>query len=499
MNMLKIPLLKRVSLFTLIITIFSLGGVSSCFAQTDTAPISPENLSNLIKPSVVKVFNRVQGTITVPNFNFDFVGFKMIPAPNNKVGVFPIDSDDEGNTIPAEDTGSGFIISPDGYIITNSHVILSPVDDLYRRLAYAYLLNQDKVVWEAALNRYKTVDDAYQAAFQTIYTFIKQNAVKNFNQSVYILKPNSSGKTIDELGDAGYEAKVIYSNDTFADDSKDIALLKIEAANLPSLPLAPDTESVTTGQRVYLLGYPGNATISDTDFLTPTFSAGTINALKKQHDISIYQTDAKVSPGSSGSPMIDANGNVVGILTYDSGQTDSGDNFGFAIPVELVKKVLSQNNITPAVGDYFTHYSQGLTLLAQKHAKSAILEFDKANSVNPDFSVNSYVNIAKSQANDLIKSGQSIDSMWDKVKNTLSNNLVVTISIVLGLIVLILLVWFIFFLMKKMKREEKMLSDAQQAQHAQSAQEVQNGHAMSTPTPTTTPTTIEPSGTDKIK
>lgn len=166
-------------------------------------------------------------------------------------------------------TGSGVIISPDGYIITNNHVIKG----------------SKKI--EVTLNNKTT-----------------------------------------------YDAEIIGF-----DKSTDIALLKINAFNLPFLPFG-DSNNLRVGEWVLAVGNPYN--------LTSTVTAGIVSAKARDINImgnsnrieSFIQTDAAVNPGNSGGALVNTQGELIGINTAISSQTGSYIGYSFAVPSNISKKVI---------------------------------------------------------------------------------------------------------------------------------------------------------------
>lgn len=169
-----------------------------------------------------------------------------------------------------EGSGSGVIISPDGYIVTNNHVI----------------------------DRSKEIE-----------------VVLNDKRS--------------------FKAKLVGT-----DPNTDIALLKIEAEKLPVI-LFGNSDSIKVGEWVLAVGNPFN--------LTSTVTAGIVSAKARSINIintkmgieSFIQTDAAINPGNSGGALVNTHGELVGINTAIASQTGSYAGYGFAVPVSIVKKVVS--------------------------------------------------------------------------------------------------------------------------------------------------------------
>jgi serine protease Do len=196
--------------------------------------------------------------------------------------------------------GSGIIISADGYILTNDHVIEN-VEELN-----VTLLNGEE-----------------------------------------------------------YDAKIIGS-----DPSTEVALIKIDAVKLP-VALLGNSDRLKIGQWVLAVGNPLG--------LTSTVSAGIISALNRRIDIirdnansgveNFIQTDAAINRGNSGGALVNINGEVIGVNTAIASETGFYVGYGFAIPINLVKRVVDDlkrtgrfqrgylgihiENVIPAMAKYF--------------------------------------------------------------------------------------------------------------------------------------------------
>jgi len=134
-----------------------------------------------------------------------------------------------------------------------------------------------------------------------------------------------------------YKAKVIG-----VDASSDIAVIKIEASGLPYL-VYGNSDEIKLGQWVLAIGYPLN--------LDVTITAGIISAKNRSIDInsrqsdkpveSFLQTDAAVNQGNSGGALVNTSGELVGINSAISSPTGSYAGYAYAIPVNIVKKVVT--------------------------------------------------------------------------------------------------------------------------------------------------------------
>ena len=150
------------------------------------------------------------------------------------------------------------------------------------------------------------------------------------------------------VGDAD-DVNVVFEDGTVMDGAvtgvdtlTDFAFVKVDATDLPALPLG-DSSSLRVGQRAVAIGnplgqFPGSVSI------------GIVSGLERNMDIfgggpaggrlrHLIQTDAAVNPGNSGGAVIDGDGNLIGITTAQAGMADG---IGFALPIDLAKPIIEQ-------------------------------------------------------------------------------------------------------------------------------------------------------------
>ena len=121
------------------------------------------------------------------------------------------------------------------------------------------------------------------------------------------------------------------------DPQTDLALLKIDATNLPVIPLG-DSSALRVGEPVMAVGNPFG--------LEQTVTTGIVSATGRVIGEGAYddfiQTDASINPGNSGGPLINARGEVIGINSAIFSRTGGSIGIGFAVPVNLAKFVVPQ-------------------------------------------------------------------------------------------------------------------------------------------------------------
>ncbi len=122
-----------------------------------------------------------------------------------------------------------------------------------------------------------------------------------------------------------------------SDPKTDIALLKIDAGGLPTLPFG-DSDQAQVGEPVMAIGNPFG--------LEQTVTTGIVSAKERFIGAGPYddfiQTDASINPGNSGGPLVDTRGALIGINTAIFSQSGGSIGIGFAIPVNIAREVLPQ-------------------------------------------------------------------------------------------------------------------------------------------------------------
>ena len=246
-------------------------------AMTPTASFADTAMPDyvqLVKQSSPWVVNI--STVSKPKAQQTFDSGNMPTFPPGPAGdmfrhFFQQQMPQQQNQEPIRSLGSGFIISSDGYILTNAHV----------------------------------VDDA---------------------DKITVRLPDQQE----------YAAKVVGK-----DKRTDIALIKIDAKNLPIAPIG-DSDKIQVGEWVLAIGEPFGLDHSATHGIVSALGRD----LPDESYVPFIQTDAPVNPGNSGGPLIGANGKVIGINSQI--YTKSGGYMGisFAIPINVAMNVVDQIKAT---------------------------------------------------------------------------------------------------------------------------------------------------------
>jgi serine protease Do len=252
--------------------------VASTINSTSVAPTAGAPIPLMTAPNYRAIVAQNQAAVV----GISIVGEQKVASHGQSRGGNPFGNDDNdpfgfffrnmprgpnGGTVPVRAEGSGFIISNDGLILSNAHV------------------------------------------------------VENANEVTVKLSDHRE-----------FKAKVLGS-----DKTSDIAVLKIEAKNLPMVRIG-NSDQLSVGDYVLAIGQPFG--------LEETATAGIVSATSRALPgdgyVPFIQTDAAVNPGNSGGPLFDSSGAVVGINSQIYSNSGGYQGVSFAIPINLAKQVQEQ-------------------------------------------------------------------------------------------------------------------------------------------------------------
>ena len=251
--------------------------------------------------------------------------------------------------------------------------------------------------WSANTLPAQTVPEiAEKALAATVYLEMKDNTGKTLGfGSGFFVKPNLIATNYHVIaGAASGTAKLVGKYTTYkiegftaTDEANDLALLKVSAYRIKPLPLG-NSNAVKIGDTVYVAGNPKG--------LEGTFSDGIISSRRDKYTKERFQMTAPISPGSSGGPVLNSKGEVIGVSVAAHRDLDA-QNLNFAIPSNYLKtlltlskpaKPLSQTNQTISADTYFL---RGNASYGLGRYDLAIANYDKAIQLKPDY-VNAYYN-----------------------------------------------------------------------------------------------------------
>lgn len=141
------------------------------------------------------------------------------------------------------------------------------------------------------------------------------------------------------IGGQSYQASLIVD-----DAEHDLALIRIDAKSLPVLPLA-DSQAVEQGEEVRAIGFPLSSILGENIKAT----RGTIAGINQEDANTIFQIDAAINPGNSGGPLVNEQGEVVGVI-FAKLVDNVASSVGFATPINDAKSLLASQSISFTTG-----------------------------------------------------------------------------------------------------------------------------------------------------
>jgi serine protease Do len=315
------------------ILVWFLAVFTAACALAQGGQLSPEEIRSLeLTPGVVFI-------------SVDYNLSAAIPAPVRE-GYIMV-------KLKPRSTGSGFLYRPDGYLITNAHV----VSDANIKDPQAEQARLEEVLGYLV----KVAENVNKRPI----TFAEKEFIAQHmhfsNESITVFLNNKSHYTGDIKA---------YSDPTGVNVGKDIAIVKIDANNLPTVQLG-NSDEVHVEEPVTVIGYPGAASpmgetlgqeLSIDSLLVPTVTNGHISAVKMEEKGSpVLQSDAAITHGNSGGPAFDPDGKAIGIATFGA-QEASG--FNFFVPINTAMEFVHQAGAPPESGSFDATWHAALDAMA---------------------------------------------------------------------------------------------------------------------------------------
>src|SRR3954468_6098271 len=329
-----------------------------------------------VKPAVVRVnayatgqFRYTPSTISdvEAQLHTDGFDFAARALPANETAL------DTG----AGGSGSGFIVNPDGVILTCGHVVSPTRDDaalrreLLRNGAIATLLRHFPVENLRSIHRGDGLDRYinYVATAGQLQNVRVVNEVELSNGEKVPFRIKSYSPPLNERG-------------------TDLAVLQIDRRNLPAIRLA-DSDTARVGDSIWAVGYPAVASSSDDVIggwlsrdsdLEATVSPGNVTAIKRNiANVPVLQSNVAIYRGNSGGPVVNRDGEVIGISTW--GHTDA-EQIKFLVPSNVAREMLQASKVAiNADGEMGRHYRAALDAAADGDWSKASSEVAVASAM----------------------------------------------------------------------------------------------------------------------
>ncbi|MEZ5093255.1 trypsin-like peptidase domain-containing protein [Nocardioides sp.] len=284
--------------------------------------------------------------------------------------------------------GTGWAITPDGYMITAAHVVRTARPELRRAFA---------------VNRLNKLGQQFVRGLQNSGTRFTPDQVERLRKAIlgwlaaHLSVTNLNVKVAAELA-VGFdglgkdqrpiEAEVVDIGKPYP--GSDIALLKIDGQeHLPTIEVGSN-DDVSPGSTVHVVGFPAASTflpsMSRDAQVQPTVTEGPVTAVKSTSSgMPVFQTQAPASPGNSGGPVLTDRGSAVGVLVASAVGSDgvAAQGQNFVIPASEVQDMLERNGVTPERSDTTATYDQAVDEFYADHFEAALPLFEKVETLYP--------------------------------------------------------------------------------------------------------------------
>ncbi len=410
----------------------------SAVVEPSPAIASKAPLSQLSQPGVISLLDSAAGVQKVAAASSEVaavgasekIGALYSPAVPKIYNFYCMDIQVNGvaffKNVCSGSSGSGFILSQDGYVGTNGHVATADPRDLAIQQSVAYIQTKNDsryFLYLVGLTSLRESDlagksskDALTAMIEAIYQideskFKAVNSVQNLlvgigNTAPDLTKlseataarreyPSNSSVVRAKLIASDYRQGELYTGKLVASD---VALLKVEeGSNYPTVKLGAIAD-VTQGANLSIIGFPGNANtngvVSDTS-MTPTLTSGKVSSIKDASgsDKKLIETDTTIGHGNSGGPALNDSGAVVGIATYTADGSGDGDGtYNYIRDIADLKALLDDNSVIAEQSKTQIAWEAGMDKFYNSHYSSALKYFDDVKVLYPDHTkVNEFI------------------------------------------------------------------------------------------------------------
>ena len=235
----------------------------------------------------------------------------------------------------AKSFGTGFVINPDGYIITNNHVVVNRMKD------------KDNNVWEQECRRLTVKSDAIRGTARIIgRDKINDLAVIKVGSIGSAASANTDRRRTVEVQSRRLEGGMRSLGEELADRSLPVSSIREATRPAPERSSADmlrfAARPVTPGQQINLFGYPLGEYISSQMKVTRGIVVSTMGP---GNNSSLIQIDAATNDGNSGGPILDGSGNVVAVL---SSGYDEFQGFNFGVNAAVAKQLMNSLGVSYA-------------------------------------------------------------------------------------------------------------------------------------------------------
>jgi serine protease Do len=267
-------------------------------------------------------------------------------------------------------TCSGFAASPDGYVVTAGHC----VDDRSSDGGKGLLIKQALI--ELVQAHRLTLAEA-RALLQHAYMNWRVEGTQSGSPPDRVVDVYRTVAASGVPVSQPLQASVLSFSSL---RTGDVALLKVVPPT-PMAALAVAAQSPDNGTEVVSAGYPGSVAQVTDPKLMPSFKEGSTSSAQTLNGVPFIEVSAAASPGMSGGPTVNLDGQVVGTVSF--GPSGESQAFNFITDTSTVRALLARNGVPITLSAADQAYRAGLTDYYAGHYHDAVAEFDKVLAVEP--------------------------------------------------------------------------------------------------------------------
>jgi S1-C subfamily serine protease len=279
-------------------------------------------------------------------------------------------------------TGSGFVVNPNGVVVTASHVVEPDQQSLQNYAANKLILEGLKYTYpkpnSSPFDQYNLPVSAYNVVLHQCYKAIDCKFDITPIVTVYTAS-DVAQSTLPE----GHAARILTSTGF---ENTDVAILQMEGSNLPTVPLAETANNLSSGDNIVALGYPGSSTQAlQTGVTVPTKVFGKVSNIRTEGTSKLIEIDANIEPGESGGPAVDSSGQVVGLVSFTLLQSSGAAGAKYLRTVDDIKTALGQAGVSAQRGPTDAAFEKGMEYFWGRHYTAAVPELQKASQLYNGF------------------------------------------------------------------------------------------------------------------
>lgn len=291
-------------------------------------------------------------------------------------------------------SGSGWLVTPDGYLVTNGHVVdmfhARNEEELKQQLLFQFIQENYIAQLQQEIGRQLTQEELVQ-----VIPELTQRAQVGLAKNLQVVLQNGDRFPAEvkqfSPGISQLPGRISFPGMEF-ESGKDVAVLKVEGRDLPTVPIG-DSDALSLGDDLYVAGYPAvvanHPYLSERTQMEPSFTRGSVSSVKLAVAGSeVMQMDASTTWGNSGGPVFNGRGEVVGMTTFGSiapqsdGSQQAIQGFNFAVPTYTILEFVRSEGVTPAAGLFNATWSNALDAYYAEDWSDAVEALDEVLRVH---------------------------------------------------------------------------------------------------------------------